>query len=124
MSKKSSLVGYYPIKDLPQGADTPIKINYKEGEPPATVDLSAATAKLQVKQNYSGATIIELNSADGTIVLDAVSPNITLWFRKELTEDVTVFEEMIYDLEVTDSTGLTTRLLEGPFSISRQVTTD
>lgn len=118
----SPFVGWYPIEKLPQGSDISIPINYRVGDPLALVDLSTYTAKLQVRQDYTSPVLIELNSSDGTIVLDSSSPNITLIFIASKTENMTVFEDMIYDLEIISSTGDVTRVLEGTFSISRQVT--
>jgi len=118
----SPFVGWYPIDDLPQGSDTSIQINYRVGDPLALVDLSTYTAKLQVRQNYSSPVLLELISADSTIELDSASPNIILNFIASKTENMTVFEDMIYDLEIVDASNITTRVLEGTFSISRQVT--
>ncbi len=118
----SPFVGWYPIESLPQGSDTTIPINYRVGDPLALVELSTYTAKLQVRQNYTSPVLLELSSTDGTIVLDDVTPNITLIFIASKTENMTVFEGMIYDLEITSNTGTVTRVLEGTFSISRQVT--
>lgn len=118
----SDFVGYYEIKDLPQGADTTIPINYRTGDPLALVDLSTYTAKLQVREDYNSPVLLELSTANSTIVLAATSPNISLYFTAAATEAMTIFDNMIYDLEITSSTGDVTRVLEGPFSISRQVT--
>lgn len=122
MSKTDAMVGYYPIDKLPQGADVKISLNYKAGTPPVTVDVSSYTAKMQVRKNYNSPVLIELTNLDGTIILAATSPNIVLFFKKELTENIGSYEEMIYDLEITDVAGLTTRLMEGPITISKQVT--
>lgn len=118
----SPFVGWYPIEGLPQGSDVSIYINYRTGDPLALVDLSTYSAKLQVRQNYTSPVLIELSSQEGTIILAATSPNITLSFIDSKTQSMTVFEDMIYDLEITSASGITTRVLEGTFSISRQVT--
>lgn len=118
----SDFVGYYDIKDLPQGADTSIPINYRTGDPLALVDLSTYTAKLQVREDYNSPVLLELSTADSTIVLAATSPNILLVFTSAKTEAMTIFDNMIYDLEITSASGDVTRVLGGKFTISRQVT--
>lgn len=119
---KSAFTGYYEINGLPQGSDINIPIAYKTGSPATIVDLSGYSAKLQVRRNYDSPVLIELSSADGTITLSATSPNVTLHFSNSLTEGMTVFNDMIYDLEITSPSGSISRILQGPFSISRQVT--
>lgn len=118
----SDFVGYHEIKGLPQGADTVYPINYRTGDPLTTAELADYTAKLQVKEDYTGPVLLELSTANSTIALADTSPNITLYFNASLTENMVVYDNMIYDLEITSSTGDVTRVLEGTFSISRQVT--
>lgn len=115
-----SFVGKWNIEGLPQGTDQEIRITWKpEG---TVIDLSTYTAKLQVRKSYGLPVIIELSTTAGDITLGASVPNIVLTFPKEKTESLTGFENMIYDLEVTSSSGNVTRVIEGTFSISRQVT--
>lgn len=118
----SDFVGKYDIVGLPQGSDITIPLNYLTGTPPALVDLSTYTAKLQVRQDYNSSVVIECGTSDNSIVLSATSPNISITFSQEKTNNVRIYEDMIYDLEITSSTGVVTRVLEGKFSISRQVT--
>jgi hypothetical protein len=120
---RSDFIGYYEIKNLPQGSDNQLKLNYKEGDPPVTVDLSTYSSKLQVRKGPGLPVIFELSSDDGSIILSATSPNITLFFKKEKTNNIRSFEDLSYDLEITDSSGLTYTILEGPISIKRQITT-
>lgn len=118
----SDFVGYYDINDLPQGSYIIIPINYRTGDPLALVDLSTYTAKLQVREDYNSPVLLELSTADSTIILAATSPNIQLVFTSAKTENMTIFDNMVYDLEITSAAGLVTRVLNGKFSISRQVT--
>ena len=113
-------VGIYDISKVPLGADVTIPISYKPGG--VLADLSAYTAKLQVRKTYGSPVLVELTSSDGSITLAATAPNITLSFFKEKTESLAVTEGMIYDLEITDPSGLITRVLQGSFSVSKQVT--
>lgn len=118
----SDFVGWFPIRGLPQGADITVDITYKAGDPPAVVDLTGYTAKLQVRQNYTSPVLLELNSADGTIILSGTSPNIKLKFTKTKTNPMTIYEDMVYDFILTSPAGERTRLFEGTFSLSRKIT--
>lgn len=113
-------VGRYDIPTLPQGSDSQIRITYKPNG--TVVDLTTYTAKLQVRQHYDGPVLVELSTADSSIVLAATAPNITLNFTSAKLEGLTIYEGMIYDLEITSGAGAQTRVIEGSFSISRPVT--
>lgn len=115
-----SFVGHYDICGLPQGADTSIPIAYK---PSGTLaDLSAYTAKLQVRQTYGAPVLVELSTSDSSIEVDSTAPNITLHFLHTKIDDLTITEGMIYDLEIMSGSGVITRILEGSFSVTKQVT--
>jgi len=119
---KSKYTGVYDIEGLPQGTDFDIMIDYQYGEPATTVDLTGYSGKLQVRKNYEGGVLLELTSTDGEIVFDSAAPNITISFPHEKTDDMTTFCDMIYDLEITSPGGLITRVIQGSFSLDRQVT--
>jgi hypothetical protein len=114
-------VGVYDIIGLPQGSDFDIQIDYQTPDL-ATLNLTGYTGKLQVRKNYDGPVLLELTSASGDIVFDSVAPNIVLRFRASVTSAMTVYEDMIYDLEIISPTGLTTRVIKGSFSLDREVT--
>lgn len=118
----SPYVAQYDLIGVPQGADFNVEIIYEEGEPPQAVDLSEFTAKLQVRQNYGSPVLLELSTADGSISVGSVAPNIVLHFVKDVTSAMTVYSDMIYDLEITSSTNVRSRVLQGKFSLSREVT--
>jgi hypothetical protein len=118
----SEYVGKYNICGLPQGSDFDVKIDYQFGEPPTTLDLTGYSGKLQVRRNYDSPVLLELSSVAGTITFSSTAPNITVSFPASITESVYVYEDMIYDLEIVSPAGVITRVIEGSFSISRQVT--
>jgi len=116
---------YVPEHDLlgvPQGSDFNVEIIYQEGEPPVTVDLSGYSAKLQVRRTFDTPVILQLSTDDGTIVMNSTAPNIVLKFPNDVTSRMTVYSDLIYDLEMTSPTGLKSRVMQGKFSISREVT--
>ena len=116
----TGIVGKYNLPTIPLGADVSFPISYKPGG--TLVDLSTYTAKLQVRKTYGSPVLVELSTADSSIVLAAIAPNSVLWFLKEKTEDLTITEGMQYDLEITSGSGIVTRVLEGSFSVSKQIT--
>lgn len=123
MSDNSSqYVGQYNIDGLPQGTDFSIYIDYQTGDTPTTVDLTDYTGKLQVRRNYGSAVLLELKSDDGEIVFSDTAPNIAITFPASKTSSMTIYEDMIYDLLITSTGLLSTRVIEGCFSIDRQVT--
>lgn len=116
---KGSYVGIYNIEGLPQGSDFDIMIDYQIGDPSATLDLTGYSGKLQVRRNYDSPVLLELTT---DIVFDSIAPNISISFPASLTDAMTVYEDMIYDLEIISPAGLTTRVIQGSFSLDRQVT--
>lgn len=119
---KQGYTGIYNIDGLPQGSDFDLKIDYQFGEPPVTLDLTGYSGKLQVRRNYDSPVLLELLSGAGEIVFDDTAPNITVSFSAAKTEAMGVYEDMIYDLEITSPAGLVTRVIKGSFSLDRQVT--
>lgn len=117
----SSYVGIYNIEGLPQGADFEIQIDYQTPDL-STLNLTGYTGKLQVRKNYDGPVLLELTSASGDIVFGATAPNIIIRFGASATSAMTVYEDMIYDLEIISTVGLTTRVIKGTFSLDREVT--
>jgi hypothetical protein len=113
------LVGTYNLI-IPQGADVPVYLTYKVNN--AVVDLSAYTAKLQVRDDYGTTVLLELTSGDSEITLSATAPNITVTFPSGKTTAMTTYTGMIYDLEIYSPGGLVTRPLKGSFKLDREVT--
>lgn len=124
----SPLGVYHMINNyaIPQYTDWQVGIIYQVNG--TTVDFSSGyTGKLQVKQNYDSPVLLELNTTNGGIVLSngsGGSANITLYFLKNLTKAMNVYDGMIYDLELTaTSSGTISRIIKGQFALDRNVTT-
>jgi hypothetical protein len=104
-----------------QGASFDYTLTWLAGGTP--VDLTAYTARMQVRESYDSATTvlsltsgtgITLGGTAGTIYLEA-SASTTAGF------DGTPNKQFIYDLEL-ESAGVVTRLVEGTFTINPEVT--
>lgn len=122
MAKDTNFIAEYNILGLPQGTDFNILVDFQLGNPPSTIDLSGFTGDLQVRRNYDSPVLLELTSATSEIVFSSMAPNISIMFPHVKTETMTIYEDMIYDLKITSGTGLVTRVMQGCFSLNREVT--
>ena len=89
------------------------------------VNLTNYTARLQVRASVDAATfLLELTTTlvDGSgIVLGGAAGTIELVATAAQTAAYT-WDDGVYDLEVIDSTGFVTRLLQGPAKAWHEVT--
>jgi hypothetical protein len=109
---------------IPQGADWDVAIRYVEGGVP--VSFTGFSARMQVRTDYDKTIILELNTSDGTIGLgdglaSDTTPNVILHFRSAVTSAMSQYEG-IYDLEVTTTSGVVYKFLEGKFALRREIT--
>lgn len=118
---QSKYTGVFDIEGLPQGSDFDIQIDYQTPEL-TTLNLTGYSGTLQVRRNYDGPVLLALTSSAGNIVFASTAPNITFRFPASTTSAMTVYEDMIYDLEIVSPANLTTRVLKGSFSLDREVT--
>jgi hypothetical protein len=89
------------------------------GATPQPVDLTGYTANLQIRPFNLSSTILYDASAD--LVLGGTSGTITLTIDATDTATFTWLTG-VYDLIVTNSAGVVTRLLEGKVTVSPGVT--
>ena len=104
-----------------QGASWDYTLTWNAGGTP--VDLTAYTARMQVRESYdSDAVILNLTSGTG-ITLGGTAGTIYLEASATTTAafDGTPNKQFIYDLEL-ESAGVVTRLVEGTFTINPEVT--
>lgn len=105
---------------LPQGGTWEVSLTYKasNGTP---VNLSGYTARMQVRSSYSSPTAvlsltdtagITLGGADGTVQI-AVSATTSATIEAA---------QYVYDLEVVSGGGTVTRLVQGTFTVTPEVT--
>ncbi|MER5643958.1 hypothetical protein [Streptosporangium sp. NPDC002524] len=88
----------------------------------APVDLTGATARMEIRAKAGGALLHRLDTANEGILLGGTSGTIVLIIAPEVSSAWTVFKA-VYDLEVVEASGAVTRLLQGPVSVSPEVTT-
>lgn len=88
----------------------------------SAVQLDGYTARLQVRATLnSTATLLELTTENGGIVLTAATGEIQLVITAVATAAFT-WTAGTYDLEMITSTGKVRRLLEGKVKVSKEVT--
>lgn len=94
--------------------------NDSNGDP---IDLTSYTARMKLKSTYGGDALVSLTESDG-ITLGAALGTIAIVITDTLTATLagTSHTKGVYDLEVESSGGVTTRLLEGKWVCSPEVT--
>lgn len=111
----------YPIT-IKQGATFQKTLVWEDEDGNAIV-LTGATAKMQVRSTPDSDTVlVELSTDNGRIVITPLTGTIALNIPAVVTELLDAPAEAVYDLEITDANSVVTRLLEGPVSITPEVT--
>lgn len=86
------------------------------------VDLTGFTADMQIRQTVQSATILyQASTTNGAIVLGGALGTITLTIPASATTGFT-WNKGVYDLNLTSSGGIVTRLLQGTVVVSPEVT--
>ncbi len=122
--------GRYDIV-LEQGATFDLPLHYRTPNG-TSVDLTGYTARMQVRETPASAVFVEFNSAltaNGFILMsglaadreDGVNGNVRVFMTAANTAALPRFGGR-YDLELHDSTGYVTRLLEGQFRVEPEIT--
>lgn len=111
--------GQYDIL-APQGATFSETFTYKIGGTP--VDLTSYTARMQVRKTPSSDTkILDLTTENSAIVLGGALGTITVTISATAMAAVQG-NKYRYDLELSSAGGVVTRLLEGVFLVTAEVT--
>lgn len=120
--------GKYDIS-LEQGATYRDSFTWRQedGSVPPTgpiIDLTGATARMQIRPTVSDATILlDLTTVNGGLIIHPglVSPNLEIYITDVQTTGLT-FTTAVYDLEVVFPNGDVTRLLKGNVTLDPEVT--
>ena len=104
----------------PQGSTFDQVLTYSVDDEP--VNLTGYSARMKVKEKYTSATAeLDLTTVNGAIVLGGASGTITINVDAATTANL-VAKEYIYDLELVSSSNIVTRLIEGKFIVTPEVT--
>lgn len=92
-----------------------------EGNP---VNLTGYSARMQVRETVdSDEVLLELSTVLGNIQLTPLTGKVTLVFSPDDTSGA-VWTRGKYDLELTSPSGFVTRLIQGKFTLSKEITRD
>jgi hypothetical protein len=84
-------------------------------------DLANHTARMQVRRTIDSATrMVELTTQNGGLTIDDESGSITIQMADEVTASLT--SSGVYDLEIIDSIGRVSRVVQGTFMLNPEVT--
>ncbi len=104
----------------PQGTTLPVQLTYSENDTP--VDLFGYTARMQVREKYASATpVLTLTTENGGIILGGVAGTINILASATATAAL-VAKEYVYDLELVSASSIVSRIIEGKFIVTPEVT--
>lgn len=103
-----------------QGATLNLVLTWRnpDGSP---IDVTGYTAKMQVRASKADSTALLTLQTGSGITLGGAAGTITLNASASATGGIDA-GGYVYDLEMTSSDGTVTRLIEGAFTVSGQVT--
>ena len=111
----------YDIPAIEQGADFFLDLTYKD-DTGAPVDLTGYSARMQIREEISSPTaLVSISSASGEITLGGITGTISIHIPATTTAALS-FNTGKYDLELEDSAGVVTRLIQGSVTLSPEVT--
>lgn len=104
-----------------QGANFYLSVTL-EDESEQVIDLTGATARMQGRLRVgASSTLFDWDTAGGEIVVDGDAGSVTIDVDAATTAALD-FDTGQYDLELVESDGHVTRLLQGVVTLSREVT--
>lgn len=100
-----------------------------EADPPVPVDLTGATAAMQVRERYGATVLAEITTENGGISIEPLEGVIEIVLTDAQTDAMGVKEgstkprtSALYDLEVTLGSGDVKRVVEGTVTINPNIT--
>lgn len=107
--------------EVDQNATFTFSIEYKDSND-NPIDLTGSTAKMQVRDTKGGSKLaFTLTSPAGGITIDGPNGKITIRMTPTQTNKL-FYPKSSYDLMITDSNLVKTKLIEGFLTLSRSVT--
>lgn len=107
-----------------QGADLSFIVNYRRGETDIPVDITGGQARMQARASINAPTpFLDIDSAEkGGIAIEGASGRFLVVVPASVTATFSPTHEAVYDLEFVDSVGRSSRVLEGRFRVTREIT--
>ena len=89
----------------------------------STVNLTGFTGAMSLKEKPSAtATIISLTTSNGRMTINGSAGTVALLISASDTANLEV-DDGVFDIEITSGAAVVTRLIEGTYSIRRNITT-
>jgi len=90
---------------------------------PVPINLTGATAKMQIREKQQGAVYLDATSANSKIILGTTNGLVSLRFTATDTT-LLIKRRLKYDLEISLPSSDPVRVLEGTVSVSPNITQD
>lgn len=104
----------------PQGSTFSQELTYSINS--VNVNLTGYSARMQVREKHtSTSTILSLTTANGGISLGGSAGTITITISATTTAGLAA-KEYVYDIELVSSSSIVTRIIEGKFIVTPEVT--
>ena len=100
---------------IDQGTDFATTVNLTDADG-NELDVSGYSAAGQIRKSYTSST-----ATDFTMSLSAISSSLTLSLNNSTTSAMTS-GRYVYDIELTDPSGIVSRILEGQVTVTPEVT--
>lgn len=99
---------------IEQGADWNVVLSSWTDSNGALVNLTGYTAQMEICDSPGGDNAyVQLTTSNGKIAIDTVAKTITLQLTAAQTSALTYWKKAVYDLFMTDGSGVVTRLIYG-----------
>lgn len=104
----------------PQGSSFSQELTYSINS--VNVNLTGYTAHMQVREKHTSTTaVLSLNTSNSGITLGGAAGTITISISHNHTAELSP-KEYVYDLELVSPSSLVTRIIEGKFIVTPEVT--
>lgn len=104
----------------PQGTTFNKRLSYQINSIP--VDLTGYTARMQVREKAASSTkILDLTTENGGLVINEGDGTVTINVAASVTSEIFP-KNYVYDLEIVSNEDEVTRLIEGGFNVTAEVT--
>jgi hypothetical protein len=108
--------------EVDQNTTFKFEIQYTEDDETTPIDLTGASAKMQVRDTKGGSKIaFTLTSPSGGISIDETTGTLSISITPTQTNKL-FYPKSSYDIMMIDSNGNKIKLLEGFMTLSRSVT--
>lgn len=106
---------------IDQGATYTLAISYKDSNG-AAINLTNYTAAMQLRSTYTSVdAVLSLSSPSNGIVITGATGLISITITDTQTSALSS-NNFVYDLEITSSSNVKTRLIQGIVTVSPEVT--